>query len=107
MAQCISVPHSHPRGARHPGGSAKLLAAKGQDRIHVQADLVHDLSNMLTVVLGSLDLLSRQPLNQQAQRQFDRAQWSAGRAGKLTQRMLTTAQNDAAGHVAAVAAGSE
>ena len=58
----------------------------------MSANLVHDLSNMLTIVLGSLDLLQRQRLNRAAQRQLDRAQWSAGRAGELARHMLATAQ---------------
>ena len=73
-------------------GSGALPAADDQDCIQVSADLVHDLSNMLTIVLGSLDLLQRQPPSQEAQRQLGRAQWSAGRAGELARHMLIAAR---------------
>ena len=92
MTLCISAFPDTILAEQPPDGSGAPPAADDQDRIQVSADLVHDLSNMLTIMLGSLDLLQRQPLNRAAQRQLGRAQWSAGRAGELTRHMLATAQ---------------
>ena len=92
MTLCISAFPDTILAERPPDGSGAPPAADDQDRIQVNTDLVHDLSNMLTIVLGSLDLLQRQPLSQEAQRQLGRAQWSAGRAGELARHMLATAQ---------------
>ena len=87
MTLCISAFPDPVLAELPPDGSGALPAADDQDRIQVSANLVHDLSNMLTIVLGSLDLLQRQRLNRAAQRQLDRAQWSAGRAGELARHM--------------------
>ena len=65
-----------------------------QDRIQVRTDLFHDLTNTLIVVLGSLELLHRQPLDQEARRQLDRAQQGAERSTKLVQQMFAAAQSD-------------
>ena len=92
MTLCISAFPDPVLAEQPPDGSGALPAADDQDRIQMDADLVHDLSNMLTIVLGSLDLLQRQPLNRAAQRQLGRAQWSAGRAGELARHMLIAAR---------------
>ena len=93
MTQCTIASLDRPLVAQPPDGSGTPLMGNEGDCIQVNADLVHDLSNMLTIVLGSLDLLQRQRLNRAAQRQLDRAQWSAGRAGELARHVLTTAQD--------------
>ena len=74
--------------------SRPFPAASGEDRIQVAPDLFHDLSNTLIIVLGSLDLLDRQPLGQEARRQFDRAQQSTERAGQLVRQAFAAAQAD-------------
>ena len=78
--------------------------AAGQEHVQVGADLFHELSNALTVVLGSLDLLDRQPLEQDARRQLDRAQQGAERAAELAQQVFAAAQTDHARENAEVVA---
>ena len=57
----------------------------------VAAALVHDLNNLLTVVLGSLEQLRRQPLDGRGQQQLERAEWAAWRAGQVAQEVLAAA----------------
>ena len=64
------------------------------DRIQVRTDLFHDLANALIVVLGSLELLDRQPLEQEARRQLDRAQLGAEQGMELARQMFAEAQSD-------------
>ena len=66
--------------------------ANDHDRIQVRTDLFHDLANALIVVLGRLELLDRQPLEQEARRQLDRAQLGAKQGMELARHMLATAQ---------------
>ena len=56
------------------------------------ADVAHELANLLTVVLGSLEQLRRQPLDERGQRQLARAEWGAWQAGQLTRRVLSQAR---------------
>ena len=46
----------------------------------------------MTVVLGSLEQLRRQPLDKQGRQQLARAEWGAWQAGQLTRRVLSQAQ---------------
>ena len=64
------------------------------DRIQVRTDLFHNLANALIVVLGSLELLDRQPLEQEARRQLDRAQLGAEQGVELARQMFAEAQSD-------------
>ena len=93
-------PASRPGAPRR----AALLTASGQGRIEVEADLFHELTNMLVVVLGSLELLERRLLDQEARRQLDRAQHSAERAGELARQAFAEAQGGHARGNADVAA---
>jgi signal transduction histidine kinase len=52
------------------------------------AGTVHDLCNALTVVLGSLEQLRRQPLDARGRQQLDRAEWGARHAGRLARALL-------------------
>ena len=90
-------------GALRPAGSGEVLVIQAErsdaaprpaganhaDR--VVAALVHDLNNLLTVVLGSLEQLRRQPLDGRGQQQLERAQRATWRAGQLAQEVLTAA----------------
>ncbi len=51
-------------------------------------DLVHQLNNVLTVVLGSLEQLHRQPLNERGKAQLERAQWGVAQAGDLVRQVI-------------------
>ena len=64
----------------------------------VGVETAHELANLLTVVLGSLEQLRRQPLDEQGQRQLSRAEWGTRLAARLTRRMLSEAwgRDDAA-----------
>lgn len=58
------------------------------------AGMVHDLNNVLTVVLASLEQLRRQPLDSQGQRQLDRAQWGARQAARLARRVIALSRGE-------------
>ena len=66
-------------------------AAEGSHADPAAAGLVHDLNNLLTVVLGSLEQLRRQPLDERGRQHLERAQWAAQQAGQLAQAVLATA----------------
>ena len=55
------------------------------------ASVVHDLADALTIVLGSLEQLRRQPLDERGQRQLERADRGAERAGQLAHQILALA----------------
>ena len=52
------------------------------------AELVHELNNLLTIVLGSLEQLHRQDLNTRGRSQLERAQWAMEQAGKLVHQVI-------------------
>ena len=58
----------------------------------LSADIAHNMANVLTIILGSLEQLRRQPLNEQGRHQLARAEWGARQAARLTQRVLPQAQ---------------
>lgn len=72
----------HP-GAPHPGA--------------IEAGAVHDLNNLLTVVLGSLEQLRRQSLDGRGQGQLDRAQWGVRQAGRLARQVLAASRDEGSG----------
>ena len=55
------------------------------------ASMVHDLTNVLTIVLGSLEQLRRQPLDERGQQQLERADRGAERAGQIAHQILALA----------------
>ncbi len=57
---------------------------------------VHDLRNALTVVLGSLEQLRRQPLDRRGQEQRDRAEWGTRHAGRLARELLSASPDEEA-----------
>lgn len=63
----------------------------------VAAGMVHDLCNMLMIVLGSLEQLRRQPLDAHGQQQLDRAQWGARQAARLARQVLASSHGEAGG----------
>ena len=56
-------------------------------------DTAHELNNLLTVMLGGLEQLHRQPLNDRGKAQLERAQWGVTRAGQLLQQLAGTEQS--------------
>ena len=64
----------------------------------MNAEAAHEITNLMTVVLGSLEQLRRQPLDEPGQRQLARAEWGARHVAQLTRRVLYQAQerNDTA-----------
>ena len=53
--------------------------------------IAHEFNNLLTIVLGSLEQLRRQPLNKRGHEQLTRAEWGAHQAERLTRQMLNLA----------------
>lgn len=72
-------------GAEHPA------FASAADSF-VAADAAHELANLMMVVLGSLEQLRRQPLDEQGRQQLSRAEWGARQAARLTRQVLSRAQ---------------
>ena len=56
------------------------------------AEIAHELANLITVVLGSLEQLRRQPLDDGGQQQLERAEWSAQHIARLTRQSLSRAR---------------
>jgi signal transduction histidine kinase len=59
------------------------------------AGVAHEVSNLLTIVLGSLDQLRRQDLDEPGRQQLARAEWGARQAGRLTRQVLRSVNSDA------------
>lgn len=53
--------------------------------------IAHEFNNLLTIVLGSLEQLRRQPLNERGQVQLTRAEWGARQAERLARQILSLA----------------
>ncbi len=70
------------REAENPLGFAPRAEASGSMTVEV----AHEFSNMLTIVLGSLEQMRRQPLDDQGRQQLARAEWGARRACALLSR---------------------
>ncbi len=60
----------------------------------LSVEFVHELSNQLTIVLGSLERLHRQPLNDAAHLHLEQAQLAACHAGRLLHRCIGTAETE-------------
>ena len=70
-----------------------IFGDHGPPRSPEVASAVHSLIDMLTVVLGSLEQLHRQSLDERGQQQLDRAEWSAEHAGRLAHQILASASS--------------
>jgi signal transduction histidine kinase len=82
------TPEQNPDGA----ADAVLRQAQQVEALGAMAaEVAHEFNNLLTVVLGSLEQLRRQPLDERGRRQLERAEWSARQAGRLTRQMLSFA----------------
>ena len=83
----------------HPGSQDAAVVQPGRREEagfpgSLGADVAHELANLLTVVMGSLEQLRRQPLDKQGQQQLARAEWGARQAVQLTRQVLSQAQGD-------------
>lgn len=50
--------------------------------------IAHEFNNLLTIVLGNLEQLRREPLTERGHRQLTRAEWGARQAERLATQML-------------------
>lgn len=84
-----------------PGASPSMSSSSGDgsplktEQVHrlgllgfLAAGLAHDFNNVMTVVLGSLEQLQRQPLDERGRKQLARAQWGVQQAARLTNQAL-------------------
>src|SRR3954447_5438071 len=69
--------------AQHQPPRAEALGA-------IAVDIAHELNELLTIALGSLEQLRRQPLDERGQQQLERAEWSVRQAGWLTKKVLSS-----------------
>ena len=76
------------------GGNTRSLGDAALRPGAYGASLVHDLNNLLTVVLGSVEQLRRQHLDDRGQVQLDRASWGARQAGLLARQLLASARGE-------------
>jgi signal transduction histidine kinase len=80
--------------------SARLLRPRSEpitardSDIPVPTDAFHDLNNLLTVVLGSLEQLHRQPLDERGYKQLGRAEWGVLQACQLAREMLASVRGE-------------
>jgi signal transduction histidine kinase len=58
----------------------------------VSAGVAHEFSNLLTVMLGSLQQLRRQSLDASGEEQLDRLEWGARQATRLLRQVLSLAR---------------
>lgn len=57
-------------------------------------ELAHQLGNQLTIVLGSLERLHQQSLDETGRRYLERAEAAAHQAGRLLHRCIGTAKTE-------------
>jgi signal transduction histidine kinase len=53
--------------------------------------IAHEFNNLLTIVMGSLEQLHRNPLTPRGKSQLERAQWGVQQAGRLARQVLAFA----------------
>ena len=80
-----------PGGAHGKSGTPAFADAATTDRL-AAAEAAHELANLMTIVLGSLEQLRDQPLDEQGRQQLGRAEWGARQATRLTRQVLSRAQ---------------
>ena len=57
------------------------------------ASIGHEFNNLMTVVMGSLESMSSEPLTARQRERLARAQWATNAASRLTRQMLSLAQH--------------
>ncbi len=95
-----------PPPARSPTGLAEPVPLESRsetesvreraERVEVLSALTvgiaHEFNNLLTIALGSLEQLRRQPLDERGEKQLDRAEWGVRQAGRLSRQVLSFAR---------------
>ena len=90
----------HPATGSAPAVHAEQLASEaGQERHSERVEflgvmatgIAHEFNNLLTIVLGNVEQLRRQPLNQRGHEQLARVEWGARQAERLVRQMLNLA----------------
>jgi len=69
--------------AQHQPQRAEALGAAA-------IDIAHELNELLTITLGSLEQLRRQSLDERGQQQLERAEWSVRQVGWLAKKVLSS-----------------
>jgi signal transduction histidine kinase len=92
-----ATPPTGPAELVLPGSRSEAQTVCEQaERVEVlgalAAGIAHEFNNLLTVVLGSLEQLRRQPLDERGQKQLDRAEWGVQQAGRLSRQVLSFAR---------------
>ena len=87
---------SDPSLSGFEDASANLAAqiALSDEQSGASVGVVHDFNNLLTIVLSSLEQLSRQRLDERGHRQLDRAQWGVKQAARLARQVLASARRE-------------
>jgi signal transduction histidine kinase len=105
QSSATSTAHAQP--TREAGRSE---AGLGQDRVDrtgllgvMATGIAHEFSNLLTIVLGSLEQLRRQPLDERGREQLDRAEWAVRQAGRLSRSVSSAAATVAGSSTSAAA----
>lgn len=57
----------------------------------IAAGIAHELANLMTVVMGSIEGLAVEPLSPRQTERLQRARWATSAAGRLTRQMLSLA----------------
>ena len=74
---------------------AEFRRAQRMDAVaRLAGGIAHDFNNSLGIIIGNLDLLSLQPLNDKARRHAETALGAATRGAELSQQLLTFARRD-------------
>jgi signal transduction histidine kinase len=94
---------SHDIAANPPRGRPPATQAatairpvdRQSDRIELlgtmTTGIAHEFNNLLTIVMGSLEQLHRNPLTPRGRSQLERAQWGVQQAGRLARQVLAFA----------------
>ena len=86
-----SSDHSEPQDTGAAQLGSRRMAPRSEDAV---VETTHELANLITVVLGSLEQLRRQPLDDKGQQQLGRAEWGALRVARLTRQVLSQARGE-------------
>jgi len=77
--------------ARRDAEEASRLMQRMDTLGSMSAGIAHEFNNLMTVVMGSLEGVAREPLTTRQAERLERANWATRTAGRLTQQMLSFA----------------
>ena len=78
--------------ARRDAEEASRRAARMDTLGSMAAGIAHEFANLMTVAMGSIESVAREPLTQRQSERLEQAAWATRGAGRLTQQMLSFAQ---------------